>query len=99
MMSRRMMKMRASLDLIKERRATTDDKEEDYKRKAVKYFNKRFKSRQFRAEDLVLYQVNAAKHIPRKLDPTWEGHFKVIKIVRPRAYWLEDLNGKPLPRL
>lgn len=39
--------MRVSLDLIKEKRVTVEDKEGDYKRKADKYFNKKVKSKQF----------------------------------------------------
>lgn len=45
----------------------------------------------------MLHRVEATGHISRKLDPTQENPFKMVKIARPEAYWLEDLNGKPLP--
>ena len=35
--------------------------------------------------------------IAGKLDPTWEGPYKVVKIFRLGTYWLEDISGKMLP--
>ena len=32
-----------------------------------------------------------------KVGPTWEGPYKVVKVSRPRTYWLEYMNGKALP--
>ncbi len=34
----------------------------------------------------------------RKLGPNWEGPYKVISHVGVGSYWLEDLDGKPIPR-
>ncbi|KAL0406285.1 UNVERIFIED_CONTAM: hypothetical protein Slati_3942400 [Sesamum latifolium] len=33
-----------------------------------------------------------------KLDPTWEGPYKVTSVIERGAYRLEDLEGRPLPR-
>ena len=33
-----------------------------------------------------------------KLTPTWEGAYRVIAIVGAGAYYLEDLDERPLPR-
>ena len=32
-----------------------------------------------------------------KLAPTWEGLYRVTAIVGARAYYLEDLDERPLP--
>ena len=34
----------------------------------------------------------------RKLAPTWEGPYKVTSIASVRAYYLEDLDERPLLR-
>ncbi|KAL0433687.1 UNVERIFIED_CONTAM: hypothetical protein Slati_2703000 [Sesamum latifolium] len=47
--------------------------------------------------DLVLRRVDALKPIG-KLDPTWEGPYKVTSIIGKGAYELEDPEGRPLPR-
>lgn len=72
-----------NLDMIEEIRKEASRREKNYKRKVVKYYNKRVKSRQFRVGDLVLCQVEATGHIPRKLDPIWEAPFRVTRIARP----------------
>ena len=33
-----------------------------------------------------------------KLAPTWEGPYKVTAIAGTRAYYLKDLDERPLPR-
>ncbi|KAL0405364.1 UNVERIFIED_CONTAM: Gag-Pol polyprotein [Sesamum latifolium] len=46
--------------------------------------------------NLVLKKVEVSKHVG-KLDPGWEGPFKVIKVKKPSTYKLQDLEGKDLP--
>lgn len=75
-----------NMDLIEELRDKVLARDESYKRKKVMYYNKRVKNRQFWAGDLVLRWVEATGYIPCKLNPTWEGPFKVTKIARPRSY-------------
>lgn len=33
-----------------------------------------------------------------KLEATWEGPYKVIRVLRGGSYELEDMKGKKLPR-
>ncbi|KAL0416678.1 UNVERIFIED_CONTAM: hypothetical protein Slati_3499700 [Sesamum latifolium] len=47
--------------------------------------------------DLVLRRADALRPIG-KLDPTWEGPYKVTSILGKGAYELEDPEGRPLPR-
>ncbi|KAL0333977.1 UNVERIFIED_CONTAM: hypothetical protein Sangu_1553900 [Sesamum angustifolium] len=47
--------------------------------------------------DLVLKRVEVSKHVG-KLDPNWEGLYKVTEVKMKGAYRLQDLEGKELPR-
>ncbi|KAL0444489.1 UNVERIFIED_CONTAM: hypothetical protein Slati_2171600 [Sesamum latifolium] len=47
--------------------------------------------------DLVLRRADALKPIG-KLDPTWEGPYKVTSVIGKGAYELEDPEDCPLPR-
>ena len=58
------------------------------------------KTREFGAGDLVLWKAvgNMRDTNAGKLAPTWEGPYRVTAIVGTGAYYLEDLDGRPLPR-
>ncbi|KAL0381905.1 UNVERIFIED_CONTAM: hypothetical protein Slati_4563500 [Sesamum latifolium] len=60
----------------------------------INSYNKRVKSRSFQVGDLVLRRVDALKPIG-KLDPTWEGPYKVTSVIGKGAYELEDPEGRP----
>ena len=55
---------------------------------------------EFGAGDLVLRKVvgNMRDSNARKLALTWEGPYRVTSITGARAYYLEDLDERPLPR-
>ena len=50
--------------------------------------------------DLVLREVTlSTKELNAgKLGPTWEDSYRVVKVSRPRSYWLEDMGEKALPQ-
>ena len=58
------------------------------------------RSREFCARDLVLRRaVGGAQDLnAEKLVPNWEGSYRVIAIARMGAYYLEDMEERPLPR-
>ncbi|KAL0395051.1 UNVERIFIED_CONTAM: hypothetical protein Slati_4471300 [Sesamum latifolium] len=62
----------------------------------INSYNKRVKSRSFQVGDLVLRRADSLKPIG-KLDPTWEGPYKVTSVIGKGAYELEDPEGRPLP--
>ncbi|KAL2246198.1 UNVERIFIED_CONTAM: Gag-Pol polyprotein [Sesamum indicum] len=68
-----------------------------YKSMMTRNYNRRVRPRNFQVGDLVLKKVEVSKHVG-KLDPTWEGPYKVLKIRRKGTYILQDLEGKNLPR-
>ncbi|KAL2253104.1 UNVERIFIED_CONTAM: hypothetical protein Sindi_0105100 [Sesamum indicum] len=68
-----------------------------YKSMMTRNYNRRVRLRSFQVGDLVLKKVEVSKHVG-KLDPTWEGPYKVVEIRRKGTYILQDLEGKNLPR-
>ena len=88
-----------SLDLIEELRNSAEVKVAAYQQLVAKYFNSRVKYRHFRIGDLVLRKVmNNTKELGAGLlRPNWEGPYKVIDILHPGTYQLEDMNGRSLP--
>lgn len=67
-----------------------------YKSRVQEAFNPRVKKREIQVGDLILRQSDALLDIG-KLEPTWEGPYKVTRVLRGRSYELEDLAGKKLP--
>ncbi|KAL2237223.1 UNVERIFIED_CONTAM: Gag-Pol polyprotein [Sesamum indicum] len=67
-----------------------------YKSMMTKSYNRRVRSRSFQVGDLVLKKVEVTKHVG-KLDPTWEGPYKVVEIRKKGTYTLQDMEGKNLP--
>ena len=59
------------------------------------------KGREFSAGKLVLRKVggNMRDIAAGKLAQTWEGPYRVITITGAGAYYLEDLDERPLPPL
>ncbi|KAL0449058.1 UNVERIFIED_CONTAM: hypothetical protein Slati_1462200 [Sesamum latifolium] len=67
---------RESPDLIEELRERAFIRIQRYKNTMINSYNKRVKARSFQVGDLVLRRVNTLKPVG-KLDPTWEGPYKV----------------------
>jgi hypothetical protein len=92
--------LKLHLDLLQEKRYQTQITMVAYREKVARYFNRKVKPWRFRIGDLVLCKVTLTTKGPieRKLALNWEGPYKVISCQRPRAYYLEDLEGKVLQR-
>ncbi|KAL0451607.1 UNVERIFIED_CONTAM: hypothetical protein Slati_1138800 [Sesamum latifolium] len=89
--------LRENLDLIEELREKAFLRIQRYKNIMINSYNKRVKSRSFQVGDLVLRRADALKPID-KLDPTWEGPYKVTSVIGKGAYELKDPEGRPLPK-
>ncbi|KAL0394444.1 UNVERIFIED_CONTAM: Gag-Pol polyprotein [Sesamum latifolium] len=85
------------LTMIEEKRDTAYAKILHHKGLMMRSYNRKIRPRHFQVGDLVLKKVEVSKHV-RKLDPGWEGPFKVTKVKKPGTYKLQDLDGKYLPR-
>ncbi|XP_077225201.1 uncharacterized protein LOC143858434 [Tasmannia lanceolata] len=91
--------LRNSLDLVEERREKARIKNTSYQQRVVGYYNSRMKERVLRVGDLVLRRAEVSDlRNSVKLAPTWEGPYRVARILRLDAYRLERLDGMPIPR-
>ena len=61
----------------------------------AKYYNSRVRYKDFKVGDLVLRKVMGAarNRTQGKLDPNWEGAYKITSWQRKCTYHLEMLNG------
>ena len=72
----------------------------DYQQKLAWRYNKDVKIRDFVAGDLVLQKARgSARDVnARKLALNWEGQYRVIAIAGAGAYYLKDMEERPLPQ-
>ncbi|XP_012842091.1 PREDICTED: uncharacterized protein LOC105962340 [Erythranthe guttata] len=89
--------MRGSLDLVDELREVACIRQQMYKTRMAKAYNSRVHPRSFQVGDLVLRKAEASRPIG-KLDPKWEGPYKITQVVNSGAYRLENIDGHPIPR-
>nr|XP_023900295.1 uncharacterized protein LOC112012148 [Quercus suber] len=87
-------------NLLEERRESTTIRLAEYQQKLGRRYNRDIRRREFRVRDLVLRKVvgNMRDISAGKLAPTWEGPYIVTAIAGAWAYYLKDLDEKPLPR-
>lgn len=72
----------------------------NYQQKIAQRYDKRVRSKEFPTGDLVLCRVvGGARDISTdKLAQNWKGLYIVTAIVGIGAYYLEDMEERPLPR-
>ncbi|GAA0146547.1 hypothetical protein LIER_06474 [Lithospermum erythrorhizon] len=90
-------RMREMLDFNNEGKDRAIVKMQKYKQTMAKFFNRMVKNRYFVIGDLVLrmFKASRAKDV-NKLNPKWEGPYRVKKVVGPGTYRLEELSGKKI---
>ena len=91
--------MRLQLDLVDELRTAAEQRLARYLDRMAQYYNFRVRHRDFQLGDLVLRKVIGAARDPTqgKLDPNWEGPYRVASWQRKGTYHLETLEGQKLP--
>ena len=86
------------LELITELRDKARVRVMEYQRRVKKAFDRHVAPRHFEAGDLVLRKVEATgKHVG-KLEPNWDGPYRVTATKEKGAYELKDSEGMILPR-
>ena len=88
------------LDLLEKYREAATIRLIEYQQDLAQRYNRNVKTREFVAGDLVLRKAvgNMRDMNAGKLAPTWEGPYRVTAIAGAGAYYLEDLDERPLPR-
>ncbi|KAK2456096.1 hypothetical protein QL285_003492 [Trifolium repens] len=89
--------LREELDLVEEIRTRASLKEATLKQKVAARHDTKVIPREFDVGSLVLRR-NAKDSHEGKLAPNWEGPYRVRGKTENDAYYLEDLQGKELPR-
>ena len=71
----------------------------DYQQRLARWYNRRVRPQEFVQGDLVLQKAigSAKDQSARKLALNWEGPYRVIATAEVGAYYLQDLEEKPLP--
>ena len=86
------------LELIDEAREEARSRVTEYQRRIKKAFDRHISPRHFQPGDLVLRKLEATGKHGGKLDPAWEGPYRVTLSHGNGAYKLEELDGKTVPR-
>ena len=88
------------LDLLEEYQEAATIQLAVYQQKLARCYNQCVRMREFSAGALVLRKAveNMWDTNTRKLAPTWEGPYRITAIAGAGAYYLEDLDERPLPR-
>nr|XP_023886865.1 uncharacterized protein LOC111998971 [Quercus suber] len=91
--------MMEQLDLLEERREMATIRLADSQQKMAQRYDKNVRSREFGVGDLMLRKVvGSTKELNAgKLALNWEGSYRVTIIVGVEAYYLEDIEERPLP--
>ncbi|XP_074374131.1 uncharacterized protein LOC141714515 [Apium graveolens] len=89
--------LRANVDLLEEEREAAHQRNMKYFLQATQHYDSNIKKRSFRVGDLVLRELAASMPTKQgKLQPNWEGPYKVIEVVHPGIYKLETLSGEAI---
>ncbi|GAV74964.1 hypothetical protein CFOL_v3_18444 [Cephalotus follicularis] len=93
--------LRCLLDLVEELRNKAAIRVSAYQQRVSRYYNKRVSPRPLRQGNLVLRNsvISDPTDTRGKLAPTWEGPYKIKRVLRPGTFKLETLGGKEIARV
>jgi hypothetical protein len=93
--------MMDKIDDIRESRFEALQEIEEEKIKIAKAYNKRVVEKSFQVGDLVrkmILPLGTRSGMFGKWSPSWDGPFRVIRVVPSNSYFMEDLEGHSLPK-
>ncbi|KAK6119715.1 hypothetical protein DH2020_046534 [Rehmannia glutinosa] len=79
--------LRANLDLLDELREKATTRAQMFRTRLERSYNRKVQQRSFQVGDLVLRKADITRQLG-KLDPKWEGPYKIEEVVNPGAYCL-----------
>ena len=88
------------MDLVEERRENAIVQLAYYQQKLKQGYDSSVKLRPLNPGELVLRKVVGTTKNPAwgKLGPNWEGSYHITSVAGIRAYFLDDLDEKAIPR-
>ena len=89
------------LDALEKKREMVAVRLADDQQKLAQGYNKKVRPQGFVAGDLILWKAlgSMKDQNASKLVPNWEGPYGVTATARAKAFYLEDMEERPLPRL
>ena len=89
-----------NLDLLPETKGNAFSRSIAQKQRITRHFNRHAKTRHLQISEFVLRKVEARKKFTDKgkLEANWDSPFRIIRIIKPRTFELEDIEGKKLQR-
>ena len=91
-----------NIDEVSDKRLKALKDIENDKARVARAYNKKVKPKSFQVGDLVwktILPIGSKSNKFGKWSPSWEGPFKIAKIVAGNAYMLESIQGTRLPRV
>ncbi|XP_074347791.1 uncharacterized protein LOC141686647 [Apium graveolens] len=89
--------LRANVDLLEEKREASHQRNMKYLLQAAQHYDSEIKKRLFSIGDLILRELAASMPTRQgKLQPIWEGPYKVIEVIRPGTYKQETLADEAI---
>ena len=92
--------MRLHLDLIEEARTNAQIRLAAYQQRTARFYNNKVKSRPMKVGDLVLRRMMPGRRVASHgvFGANWEGPYRIRAVLWQGTYYLEDLEGGPIPR-
>ena len=91
--------LRCNLDRLETKREEAAIRMAKYKSQLARYHNARVRSIQFQPGDLVLRKNSISRACSsNKLDPNWEGPYKILEVSRAGYCRLAKVDGSEVPR-
>ncbi|XP_056691678.1 uncharacterized protein [Spinacia oleracea] len=92
--------MKLALDFLPEVRGKAALRQQLYKIRMAREYNKKFSKRVLKVGDFVLQKMESVGRANEqgKLTPTWEGPYEIYDEVRDGTYRIQDMQGRPILR-
>ncbi|KAM1476610.1 hypothetical protein FF1_038104 [Malus domestica] len=92
--------MAKDLNLTEEKREQTITHIATYQQQLISSYNKRAKIWQFQSGDLILRKafIIAQREGSKKMDPIWEGPYKISRVGGKDSYILATMNDKEIEK-
>ena len=93
--------MMDNIDEVTDKRLQALREIEKDKIRVCKAYNKKVKLKSFQVGDLVwktILPVGTKDHKFGKWSPSWEGQYKIVKVITGNSYMVETIRGEHLPR-
>ena len=93
--------MMDNIDEVSDRRMQALKEIEKYNLRVARAYNKKVKAKSFQVGELVwktILPFGTKSNKFSKWSPSWEGPYKIVKVIFGNSYMVETMQGESLPR-